>query len=94
MSNLLQAETVKFRIETRSGFVPKAGTSSPEPFTKGVIMWKENEEMEELMSLHQLESEKLPGHLTILGVSILMICVNSFHNTSSVIPFRIFNYFT
>jgi len=38
---VLLVKIVKFRIETHSGFAPKAGSSSPEPFTKVVIMWKE-----------------------------------------------------
>ena len=57
-------------------------------------MWKENEETERTKPLRQLESDKLPGHLTIFSVRILVVGVNSFYDSCGVIPVNIFNCFT
>ena len=37
---------------------------------------------------------KLPRHLTIFGVRILVVGVNGFHNTGRVISFSVFNDFS
>ena len=44
--------------------------------------------------LHSQESNKLPGHFAIFSVRILVIGIDSFHDTGSEIPIRILNNFT